>query len=92
MRLDRDHNSPPLVPVLSQMNPVHTFPPCFPNIHSNIAQSEAPCNISNFYGEELLAPHPTPKLELHPLLAVCDCLFSMQLPSSPATQGRAMSQ
>jgi hypothetical protein len=29
-----------------------------------------------FYGEELLAPHPTPKLEDHPLSAVCDCLSS----------------
>jgi hypothetical protein len=28
-----------------------------------------------FYGEELLAPRPTPKLEDHPLSAVCDCLF-----------------
>ncbi|PNF43225.1 hypothetical protein B7P43_G14876, partial [Cryptotermes secundus] len=26
-----------------------------------------------FYGEELLAPHPTPKLEGHPLSAVRDC-------------------
>jgi len=23
------------------------------------------------------APHPTPKLEFHPLSAVCDCLFSI---------------
>jgi hypothetical protein len=30
-----------------------------------------------FYGEELLAPRPTPKLENHPLSAVCDCLFSI---------------
>jgi hypothetical protein len=28
-----------------------------------------------FYGEELLAPHPTPKLEDHPLSAVRDCLI-----------------
>ena len=34
-------------------------------------------NKINFYGEELLAPHPTPKLEDHPLSAVCDCLFNM---------------
>jgi hypothetical protein len=27
---------PPLVPILSQMHPVHTFPPNFPKIHSNI--------------------------------------------------------
>jgi hypothetical protein len=34
-------------------------------------------NIIIFYGEELLAPHPTPKLEDHPLSAVCDCLFNV---------------
>jgi hypothetical protein len=30
-----------------------------------------------FYGEELLAPRPTPKLEGHPLSAVGDCLFNI---------------
>jgi hypothetical protein len=30
-----------------------------------------------FYGEELLAPRLTPKLEEHPLSAVRDCLFSI---------------
>ena len=30
-----------------------------------------------FYGEELLAPHLTPKLEDHPLSAICDCLFNI---------------
>jgi hypothetical protein len=30
-----------------------------------------------FYGEELLAPRPTPKLEDHPLSAVRDRLFSI---------------
>jgi hypothetical protein len=28
-------------------------------------------------GEELLAPHPTPKLEDHPLSVVRDCLFNI---------------
>jgi len=31
----------------------------------------------NFYTEELLAPHPTFKLEDQLLLAVCNCLFSI---------------
>ena len=30
-------------------------------------------NYANFYGEELLAPRPTPKLEDHTVSAVCDC-------------------
>ena len=30
-----------------------------------------------FYGEELLAPRPTPKLEDHPVSAVRDCLFNI---------------
>jgi hypothetical protein len=32
-------------------------------------------NIAPFYGEELLALRPTPKLEEHPLSAVRNCLF-----------------
>jgi hypothetical protein len=39
-----------------------------------------PVNFHNkliFYGEELLAPRPTPKLEDHPLLAVHNCLFNI---------------
>jgi hypothetical protein len=34
-------------------------------------------NMILFYGEELLAPRPTPKLEDHPLPAVRDCLFNV---------------
>jgi hypothetical protein len=37
-------------------------------------------NVRNkiiFYGEELLAPRPTPKVEDHPLSAVRDCLFNI---------------
>jgi hypothetical protein len=30
-----------------------------------------------FYCEELLAPRPTPKLEVHPLPADRDCLFNI---------------
>ena len=35
------------------------------------------CNYAIFYGEELLALHPTPTLEDQPLLVVCDCLFNV---------------
>ena len=34
-------------------------------------------NMIRFYGEELLAPRPTPKLEDHPSSAVRDCLFNI---------------
>jgi hypothetical protein len=34
------------------------------------------CNMVIFYGEKLLAPPQTPKLEDHPLSAVRDCLFN----------------
>ena len=30
-----------------------------------------------FYGEELFAPHTTPKLEYYPLSADCNCVFSI---------------
>jgi hypothetical protein len=77
----------------------------FPLLRSTI-QRISPCprflvNICNkkiLYGEELLAPRPTPKLEDHPLSAVRDCFFNILAatlrfwrPSPPsATWGRAM--
>jgi hypothetical protein len=60
------------VPILTQLNPVH-------------AKESVPgprlCrlfrNIIIFYGEELLPPRPTPKLQDHPLSVVRDCLFKV---------------
>jgi len=34
-------------------------------------------DYASFYGEELLAPRPTSKLEYHPLSPVRDCLFNI---------------
>jgi hypothetical protein len=38
----RVHRSPPLAPILSQMHPVHTFKPYFPEIRSNIILLSTP--------------------------------------------------
>jgi hypothetical protein len=38
------------------------------------------CSNANFYGGELLAPYPAPKLEDHPLSALWDCLFNIFAP------------
>jgi len=35
------------------------------------------CNKASFHSEELLAPHPTHKLEDHPLSVFRDCIFNI---------------
>jgi hypothetical protein len=40
-----------------------------------------------FYGEEELAPRPTPKLEDHPLSAVRDCLLNILYSQLPSISG-----
>jgi len=63
-------------PDLSSPYPPH--PTSWPN---DQFQSEAffvNCsNMTRFYGEKLLAPRPTPKLEDHPLSAIRDCLINI---------------
>jgi hypothetical protein len=80
------HKGPPRVPIIIQR-----ISPC-PRLLVNFR------NKIIFYGEDLLAPRPTPKLEDHPLSAIRDCLFNIfsatlhiwrPFPSS-ATWGRAM--
>ena len=61
----RIHKSPPAVPIVVQFQSI-----------SGVTVWMF-CNKLRFYGEELLAPRPTPKLEDHSLSAVRDCLFNM---------------
>jgi len=43
----RVHNIPPLAPILIQMHPVHTFPPCFsPPIYAQVFQVVSATKIS----------------------------------------------
>jgi len=46
------HKSPPMVPTLRQMNPVHNFPPYFPKIHFNIIFPSMPSSTS-LYNDKL---------------------------------------
>jgi hypothetical protein len=46
---------------------IHSSPKPFVILHNKLI----------FYREELLVPHPNPKLEDHPLSAVYDCLFKI---------------
>jgi hypothetical protein len=88
------HKCPPHVPILSQLNPVHTptshflmitksrVPFSLLRLHQSISSGPrfSPWlfrNMIRFYGEELLAPRPTPNLEDHPLSAVLDCFFNI---------------
>jgi hypothetical protein len=53
------------------------FAICYLEIRSNSRLTVNFCNSLIFYGERLLDPHPTFKLEAHFLSAVCGCLFNL---------------
>jgi len=62
----------PLTNLFLEPNPL-------PRLFQRICTIPRPCitfHNKDFCSEEL-APHPTPKLEGHPLLAVCNCLFNI---------------
>ena len=67
----------------SQESATCPYPEPYPllNLYQRISPGPRLCdlfrNMVIFYGEELLAPRPTPKLEDHPLSAVRDCLFNV---------------
>jgi hypothetical protein len=79
----RVHKSPPSVPILSQIDPPNLMSIFFRlgRLSKESVQVRGPLwpfvTAYFFYGEELLAPRPTPKLEEHPLSAVRDWLFSI---------------
>ena len=80
----RSHKCPPPVPILSQLDPVHTkshVPFSLLRFHESISPGPRLTlwlfrNMLRFYGQ-LLAPRPTPKLEDHPLSDIRDCLFNI---------------
>jgi hypothetical protein len=64
----RIHKCPPPAPILRQLDQS-------PRLFLQMI-----CNMTRFYGEELLAPRPNLKPEDHSFSAVRDCLFNVYLP------------
>jgi hypothetical protein len=68
----RVHDNPSLVPILSQLHPVHTFPPYLPKIHSNItllsmsrSSSKSHIYFPSSSSFQRIRPSPTPCVTFH---------------------------
>jgi hypothetical protein len=64
------HKSPSLGPILRERNPLHTFPPYFPKIHTNIILPSTP------WSSELSSPDFPPKVLY--AFRICACYMSLQ--------------
>jgi hypothetical protein len=65
------HNSPPRIPVLSQITPIHTLPPHFPNMHFNIILPPTPRSSEWFLPFRLFNQHFFYKFILSSMLTIC---------------------
>jgi hypothetical protein len=83
----RVHKSPSLVPVLSQMHPVHTFPPYFLKIYSNFILSSTPRSSewylplkgNSYYSKISLDRQKSTVIFRRPLLPLCGSRNKMNI-------------
>jgi len=66
----RVHKNHPLVPILSQTNPVHTFPQYVPKIHFNIIHPTTRKSYSDLFATNILHA-----LRISPMHATCLLIF-----------------
>jgi hypothetical protein len=77
------HKSPSLVPVLSQMHPVHTLTLYFQNIRGRVTFDD----MIVFSRWGVVRPRPVLKLKGHPVSAIRYCVCNADCPHLPAVSG-----